>query len=98
MLTLQGRVENVLRHPAKTGRDGKSYPAYNQVQILVAEPLQDGQKRLGVQTLSVDDPHLFEAVQGREIRVAVGAYVRNGTLSFFLQRGAVPEVLSGLAG
>jgi hypothetical protein len=93
MLTLRGRVVNVLRHQARTGRDGKEYPAYAQVQMMVEEPLQDGQKRLGVQTLSIDEPGPFEPLQGLEIQVPIGAYVRNGVLALFLQKGAVPEVI-----
>lgn len=95
MLTLRGNVVNVLRHPERVARDGKTYPAYAQVQMMVEEPLQDGQKRLGVQTLSIDDPAPFEPFQGREIEVPVGVYVRNGTLSIFLQKGARPSVVRG---
>jgi len=93
MLTLRGRVENIIRMPERKGRDGKSYPAYCQVQMSVSEAMQDGQRRLGIQTLSIDDPAPFEAVQGQVVRVPVGAYVRNGSLSLFLAKGGLPEVI-----
>ena len=98
MLTLRGKVVNVLRHAERTARDGKTYPAYAQVQVMVEEPLQDGQKRLGVQTLSVDSPEAFDGLQGRDIEVPVGVYVRNGTLSIFLQKGAHPSLLGTASG
>lgn len=91
MLVLQGTVVNVLRHAQRTGRDGKTYEAYDQVQIMVEEPLQDGQKRVGVQTLITDKPEAFERLTGRPVTVPVGVYVRNGSPAFFMQKGASPE-------
>lgn len=92
MLTLRGRVENIIRMPARV-KDGKTLPGYCQVQMFVSEPMQDGQKRLGMQTLSIEDPAPFEEVQGREVRVPVGAYVRNGSLALFMQKGSLPELI-----
>lgn len=94
MLTLQGTVVNVLRHAQRTGRDGKTYEAYNQVQIMVEEPLQDGQKRVGVQTLITETPEAFERLTNRPVAVPVSVYIRNGSPAFFMQKGASPEALS----
>lgn len=90
MLRLQGTVANVLRHPEREYK-GEKRAAYAQVQLMVREPLQDGQERLGVQTLSTDAPDAFEALSGQEITVPVGAYVRSGAVAYFMARDARPQ-------
>lgn len=89
MLTITGTVVNVLRH-AEREFQGKKRDAYNQVQLMVSETLQDGQERIGVQTLSTDHPEAFEALKGQEIAVPVGAYVRAGAIAYFMGRQAKP--------
>lgn len=93
MLKLHGQVVNVLRHPEREF-DGKKRSAYAQVQLMVTEALQDGQERLGVQTLTTAHPDAFEALRGSEIAVPVGAYVRNGAIAYFMGPQAHPEPLS----
>ena len=96
MLTLRGQLANVLHVPERTDREGKTYPPYCQVQMMVEQRLQDGQRRLGLQTFKVDDPDLFTPLQGREIDVPVGAFVAKGNLVLFMERGARPRLAERL--
>jgi hypothetical protein len=90
MLKLQGQVVNVLRHAEREFK-GEKRASYAQVQLMVREPLQDGQERIGVQTLTTEAPDAFEALRGAEIAVPVGAYVRNGAVAYFMERDARPQ-------
>jgi hypothetical protein len=92
MLKLHGQVINVLRHPEREFK-GEKRASYAQVQLMVRETLQDGQERIGVQTLTTEAPEAFEALSGAEIAVPVGAYVRNGAIAYFMERTARPEPL-----
>lgn len=93
MLKLHGQVVNVLRHPEREYK-GEKRSSYAQVQLMVREALQDGQERIGVQTLTTQRPEAFEALQGAEIAVPVGAYVRNGAIAYFMGPDTRPEPLS----
>lgn len=90
MLTLTGTVLTVIRHAAKQLQDGTTRAAYNQVQILARETLQDGQERMSVQTMSTDSPDAFEVLTGREISVPVGAFPKGNVLAFFMRAGSLP--------
>lgn len=90
-LLLRGRVENVLRFSERTDRKtGELRDAYQQVQFMVTEPLRDGQSRLDIKTLSVDDVGPFEALKGSECLVEVGCYVKAGGVAFFAKKGSKP--------
>lgn len=93
MLTLEGRVLSVIRHTARTDRDGKAREAYSQVQLQVEELLDAGQVRYGIQTMTTGTPDAFEAVAGQLVAVPVRAYVRAGTVALTMPPEAEPRVV-----
>jgi hypothetical protein len=102
-LLLQGVVRQTLSHPARVDKaTGQIRPPYAQVQLECAEPLQDGQERLSIHTLTVEDVEPYEALRGSEALVEVGAFARGGTITFFGKRGVpprrVPATGAGAAG
>ena len=97
-LLMRGIVRGVLAHPARLDKKtGELRPAYNQVQLECAEPLQDGQERLSIQTLSVDDLAPYAALKGSEALVEVGAFAKGAPLTFFAKRGSPPRPVSRAA-
>ena len=91
-LLMRGVVRQTLSHPARVDKaTGQIRPAYSQVQLECAEPLQDGQERLSIHTLGVDEVKPYEALKGSEALVEVGVFAKGGTLTFFGKRGVPPQ-------
>lgn len=93
MLKLEGVVLATLTHPERTGRDGKTYEGYSQVQLQVEELLENDQVRYGIHTLTTTRPGEFEQLAGKHVSIPVRAYVRNGGLAFSMPPQAKPELL-----
>ena len=90
MLTLEGRILSVIRHEARTGRDGKAFDAYNQVQLQVEELLETGQVRYSIQTMTTASPDKFDSLAGQLVTIPVRAYVRSGGIAFTMPAVADP--------
>lgn len=97
MLKLEGIVLSVIQHPQRTGRDGKTYEAYSQVQLQVEELLENAQVRYGIHTLTTASPAAFEKLNGKHISIPVRAYARGGAVAFTMPAGATPVALPGSA-
>ena len=84
MLTLNGEVLNVYETPKGVNRDtGESYGGKSRVQILATAQLRNGEARREMVDLTVDDPAPFKKLQGRSVRVPVGAFVAGNTVRYF---------------
>lgn len=70
MFALCGQVLNVFVQPGGVSKKtGEEYEARDKVQLLGELPLQDGQKRMELVTLTVDDARPFEAVPGCQTKL-----------------------------
>lgn len=88
MLTLHGKVANVLLTPEGVNRDtGEAYGGRHQVQLLVEKELKNGHTRQDFVNLNVDDPTPFQKLEGQAVRVPVGAFATGGQIRFFHQKG-----------
>lgn len=95
MLTLNGQVINVFDQPAYTDKKtGETTPARHRVQIMAENMLQNGQNRMELVNLTVDDPQPYTALQGRSVRVPVGAFAQAGSITFYALKGHAPEAVA----
>lgn len=93
MLTLQGQVVNVFLTPQGTNREtGEVYGGTHRVQIMAENVLKNGAKRVELVDLTVDDPAPFQKLQGRPVRVPVGAFVSGGSIRYFHLKAATQAV------
>lgn len=93
MLTLEGQVVNVFVTPQGTNREtGEVYGGIHRVQIMAENVLRNGETRVELVDLTVDDPTPFQKLRGRRVRVPVGAYVSGGSIRFFLRAASQPVV------
>ena len=91
MFTLCGQVANVYVQPGGTSKKtGEAFDPRDKVQILGHVPLQDGKTKLDLVTLNVEDARLFQAAQGKTIRVPVGVYAIGKSVGYFIPQGAKP--------
>lgn len=94
MLRLEGRVLSVIRHQARTAKDGQKYEGYSQVQLQVEELLENDQVRYGIHTLTTASPDAFDRLAGEMIGIPVRAYVKGGSVAFTMPANAQPQALS----
>jgi hypothetical protein len=85
-LQMTGTLLNVLTTTARTDKDGKPIPARHQIQLQVESPLENGDRRIDLQTLTVGDRSQFDARVGQPVTIPVGVFVSGGKLQFFVPR------------
>lgn len=89
MFTLCGQVANVFVQPGGTSKKtGEVFDPRDKVQILGHVPLQGGGTKLDLITLNVEDAKPYQVVQGKTIRVPVGAYAVGKSVGYFIPQGA----------
>ncbi|MNR13882.1 hypothetical protein D3C85_1303160 [compost metagenome] len=64
------------------------------MQILGHIPLQGGGTKLDLVTLNVEDARIFQAAQGKTVRVPVGVYAIGKSVGYFIPQGAKPALVS----
>lgn len=95
MLTLNGQVINVFDQPAYTDKKtGEVTPAKHRVQIMAENMLQNGQNRMELVNLTVEDPAPYQTLQGRTVRVPVGAFAQGSSITFYALKGHRPEAVA----
>lgn len=96
MFTLCGQVVNSFVQPGGTSKKtGEVFDPRDKVQILGHIPLQGGGTKLDLVTLNVEDARLFQAAQGKTVRVPVGVYAIGKAVGYFIPQGAKPLLVQG---
>ena len=98
MLLLVGQVVNVFEAPKGTNKEtGESFGGNPRVQILAENQLQNGDTKLDLVNLSVENEAAYKSLKGHKIAVPVGAYVNKGIVAFYALKGALPQRHAGVA-
>lgn len=92
MLTLNGTVINVFQAPKGVNKEGKEYGGQDRVQVMAENLLQNGEKRVELIDLTVEDPKAYATLQGKRVRVPVGVFVAQNAIRYFVPKGSKPEV------
>lgn len=96
MLLLVGQVMNVFEAPKGTNKEtGETYGGQPRVQIMAENELQNGDKRLGLVDLTVEDETLYRSLLNKRVAIPVGAYVNKGMVAFYALKGARPAAYGG---
>lgn len=82
MLTLNGTLLTVLELEARKLKTGELIPARVQAQIQTAEVLEDGQVKIGLQTITVPHRDVVKARPGEPISLPVRPYVAGRDVRF----------------
>lgn len=96
MFTVTGQVLKTFVQPGQvdkeTGETGK--PTYK-VQIMGEMPVQGGDSRLDLITLSIEDRKSYDSLQGKRVRVPLGFFApAKGNIVYYIPKGATPELLN----
>lgn len=98
MLTLNGQIINVFDTPETTDKkSGELRESRFRIQIMAENELQNGQKRIDLVNLTVDNPAVYKPLRGRAVRVPVGVFVSGSSVQYYALKGQKPEVLQQAA-
>ena len=95
MFTLCGEVANVFVQPGGVSKKtGDVFDPRDKVQIIGRLPVSTGGHKLEIVTLNVEDARLFQAAQGKTVRVPVGVYAIGKAVGYFIPQGAKPQLVT----
>jgi hypothetical protein len=96
MFTVTGQVLKTFIQPGaidkETGEVGKSSV---KVQIMGEIPVNGGESRLDLITLTVENQKTYTDLVNKKVRVPLGFFApQKGTIVYFIPKGAAPEMVS----
>jgi len=66
------------------------------VQIMGEMPVQDGESRFDLITLTVESKKMYDDLKGKAIRVPLGFFSpTKGQIVYFVPKGSKPELIAG---
>jgi hypothetical protein len=94
MIELTGTLVNTFATPAGKDKKGGDYDSKDKIQVMGEFPLANGETRMELVTLTVDD--LSEYVQhiNKKIRISIGVMATGArSVLFFVRKGSAPELV-----
>lgn len=100
MFTVTGQVLKTFIQPGQLDKEtGKTGESSVKVQIMGEMPVQGGESRLDLITLTVQDKATYDALNGKKIRVPLGFFApAKGQIIYFIPKGSQPELVTELSG
>lgn len=95
MIELTGTVVNTFATPAGKNKKGEDYDSKDKIQVIGEFPMPNGEVRMELVTLTVDD--LSEYIQhiNKKIRISVGVMATGArSVLFFVRKGSSPVLAS----
>jgi len=88
MLTLNGTVANIYEAPKGVNKEtGEVYGGQHRIQVMCENTLKNGEKRIELVDLTVDDVTTYREAIGKPVSVPVGVYVASGKPAFYALKG-----------
>lgn len=89
MFTLKGQIVNVFVSPKGVSKKtGEEYGGQDKVQILGDIPLEDGQFRKEMVTLTTNQGRDLDDAVGRSVVAPVAFYSVRGVVGFYIPKGS----------
>lgn len=91
MIELTGTIVNTFATPAGKNKKGEDYDSKDKIQVIGEFPMPNGEVRMELVTLTVDD--LSEYIQhiNKKIRISVGVMATGArSVLFFVRKGSSP--------
>jgi len=94
MFTVTGQVLKTFVQPGQvdkeTGEMGKSSI---KVQIMGEMPVQGGDSKLDLITLTIENQKTYDDLKGKRVRLPLGFFApQKGNIVYFVPKGSVPEL------
>ena len=96
MFTVMGKVVHVFDQPGRLDKEtGEITPDTVRLQMMGEMPVPNGETRLDLITVKIENKEAYEKLKGKEIRLPVGAFApAKGQIIYFLPRGSQPEIVA----
>lgn len=86
MLTLTGKLINVYSSPGGKNREtGEAYEGASRIQLMVENRLRNGEIRMNMVDLNLNDVTAYRDKIGKDVQIPVGVFVAGGAVKFFYQ-------------
>lgn len=95
MFTVSGTVVKTFTQPGQTDKEtGEVGKSSIKVQIMGEMPVQGGDSRLDLITLTVETQKTYEELKGKRVRLPLGFFSpQKGNIVYFIPKGAAPELV-----
>lgn len=93
MLQISGKVINLFTVEGGKDKDGKDYAERYKVQLLGNVAMPNGDVKMDLMDLTVEDLNDWTAYQNKEVSIEIGAFSPGkGSIVYFVRKGAKPGV------
>jgi len=92
MFTVSGTVINVFDQQGKVDKEtGEITPTTPRLQLLGNMPMPNGESRMDMVTVKVENKEAYEALKGKEIRLPIGVFAPSkGQIVYYVPKGSKP--------
>ena len=93
MLQITGKVINVFTLDAGKDKDGKEYTERHKVQLMGQVALPNGDVKMDLMDLTVQDLSDWNDKQGKTVSIDIGAFApAKGNIVYFVSKGSKPQL------
>ncbi|MGZ3924725.1 MAG: hypothetical protein ACXVBJ_13215 [Flavisolibacter sp.] len=94
MFTVTGQVLKTFIQPGQVDKEtGEMGKPSIKVQIMGEMPVQGGDSKLDLITLTVESQKTYDDLKGKKIRLPLGFFApQKGNIVYFVPKGSVPEL------
>lgn len=93
MLQITGKVINVFTLDAGKDKDGKEYAERHKVQLMGQVALPNGDVKMDLMDLTVQDLSDWNDKQGKTVSIDIGAFApAKGNIVYFVSKGSKPQL------
>jgi tetrahydromethanopterin S-methyltransferase subunit F len=91
MIELTGTIVNTFATPAGKNKKGEDYDSKDKIQVIGEFPMPNGEVRMELVTLTVDDLSEYIQLINKKIRISVGVMATGArSVLFFVRKGSSP--------
>lgn len=96
MFTVTGQVLKTFIQPAVVNNEtGVLGEPSTKVQLMGEMPVQGGESRLDLITLTIQDRKTYDSLTGKTVRIPLGFFApQKGNIVYFVPKGSIPEVVA----
>ena len=94
MLQITGKVINVFTQDGGKNKDGEEFAERHKVQLMGEVALPNGDVKMDLMDLTIQDVSDWDGLQGEEISIDVGAFAPSkGNIIYFVSKGSLPKLV-----
>jgi len=92
MFTVSGQVINVFDQQGKVDQEtGEVTPTTPRLQLLGNMPMPNGETRMDMITVKVENKQAYEQLKGKDIRLPIGVFSPSkGQIVYYVPKGSKP--------